>query len=83
MMRTATLWTRPADSRAGLPPQEGAQLIAHQTVQHTAGLLGVEEIFVDGAGVGHALLHALLGDLIEGHAVGSWGSRPRMLADAS
>ena len=55
------------------PPQEGAQLIAHQTVQHTAGLLGVEEIFVDGAGVGHALLHALLGDLIEGHAVGLVG----------
>ena len=55
------------------PPQEGAQLIAHQTVQHTAGLLGVEEVFVDGAGVGHALLHALLGDLIEGHAVGLVG----------
>ena len=55
------------------PPQEGAQLIAHQTVQHTAGLLGVEEVFVDGAGVGHTLLHALLGDLVEGHAVGLVG----------
>ena len=55
------------------PPQEGAQLITHQTVQHTAGLLGVEEVFIDGAGVGHALLHALLGDLIEGHAVGLVG----------
>ena len=55
------------------PPQEGAQLIAHQTIQHTAGLLGVEEVFVDGAGVGHTLLHALLGDLIEGHAVGLVG----------
>ena len=58
---------------AHLPPEEGAELVAHETVQHTAGLLGVEEVFVDGAGVGHALLDALLGDLIEGHAVGGVG----------
>ena len=58
---------------ADLPPEERAELIAHQTVQHTAGLLGVEQVFVDGAGVGHALLHALFRDLVEGHAVGLMG----------
>jgi len=54
---------------ADFPPEERAELIAHQTVQHAAGLLGVEEVFVNGAGVGHALLHAFLRDLVKGHAV--------------
>ena len=58
---------------ADFAPQEGAELVAHQTVQHAAGLLGVEQVFVDGAGVGHALLHALFGDLVKGHAVGGRG----------
>ena len=62
---------------AHLAPQEGAELVAHQTVQHTAGLLGVEQIFVDGAGVGHALLHALFGDFVKGDAVGGVGVQPQ------
>ena len=62
---------------AHLAPQEGAELVTHQTVQHTAGLLGVEQIFVDGAGVGHALLHALFGDLVKGDAVGGVGVQPQ------
>ena len=62
---------------ADFAPQEGAELVAHQTVQHAAGLLGVEQVFVDGAGMGHALLHALFGDLVKGHAVGFVGVQPQ------
>ena len=62
---------------AHLAPEERAELVAHQTVQHTAGLLCVEQIFVDGAGMGHALLHALFGDLVKGHAVRLVGVQPQ------
>ena len=55
---------------AHLAPEEGAQLIAHQTVQHPAGLLGVEQVGIDDAGMGHALLHAFFGDFPEGDPVG-------------
>ena len=55
---------------AHLAPQKGAELIAHQPVQDTPGLLGVEEVAVDGAGMGHALGNALFGDLAEGDPVG-------------
>ena len=60
---------------ADLPPQEGAQLVAHQPVQHAAGLLGVEQVLVDGAGMGHPLLllDPLFGDLVEGDPVGLGG----------
>ena len=62
---------------AHLAPEERAELVAHQTVQHPAGLLGVEQILVNGAGVGHALLHALFGDLVKGDAVGLVGVQPQ------
>ena len=58
---------------ANLSPQEGAQLIAHQTIQDPAGLLGVEQILVDGPGMGHPLLDPLLGDLVKGDPVGLLG----------
>src|SRR5699024_5215370 len=38
-----------------------------------AGLLGVEQILVDGAGMGHALLDPLFGDLVERDPVGLGG----------
>ena len=62
---------------AHLPPQKRAELIAHQTVEDAAGLLGVEQILIDGTGIGHALLHALFGDLVKGHAVGLVGVQPQ------
>jgi len=62
---------------AHLAPEERAELVAHQTIQHPAGLLGVEQILVNGAGVGHALLHALFGDLVKGDAVGLVGVQPQ------
>ena len=62
---------------AHLAPEERAELVAYQTVQHPAGLLGIEQILVNGAGVGHALLHALFGDLVKGDAVGLVGVQPQ------
>ena len=55
---------------AHLAPQKRAELVAHQTVQNAAGLLGVEQVDVDGPGMGHALGDTLLGDLTEGDPVG-------------
>ena len=55
---------------AHLAPQKRAELVAHQPVQLPPGLLGVEQVHVDGAGVGHALLHPFFGDLVEGDPVG-------------
>ena len=46
-------------------------------MRHRTGLLGGEQGFVDGAGMGHALLHALFGDLVKGHAVGLVGVQPQ------
>ena len=62
---------------ADLPPQKGRQLVAHQAVQLPPGLLGVEQVHIDGAGVGHALLHAFFGDLVKGDAVGGGGVQPQ------
>ena len=64
------LHTAGGQAAADLLPQQGGELIAHDAVQHTAGLLGVHQILVDGAGVLDGLLHHLLGDLVERHAPG-------------
>ena len=51
--RTATDCTRPAERpRRIFLPQEGAELIAHDPVQDTAGLLGVHQIQVNASGDG-------------------------------
>ncbi len=62
------LHTSCAEAGLHLAPEHRAQLIAHQTVQHTAGLLGVHQVDVDGAWGGHGLSDCFLGDLIEGDA---------------
>ena len=71
------LHTACGQAAAHLTPQERTELVAHQTVQHAARLLGVEQIFVDGTGVGHALLHTLFGDLVKGDTVGLVGVQPQ------
>ena len=48
-----------------LLPQQGTELIAHQPVQNTPGLLGVHQILVDVPGMFNALPHHILRDLIE------------------
>ena len=56
-------------SLADLLPQERADLVAHDAVQHPAGLLGIHQLLVDAPGVLHAVFNAGLGDLIKGHPV--------------
>ena len=50
-------------------PQEGGELVAHDAVQDTAGLLGVDQIHVDGSGLLDGGLDHGLGDLVEGDAL--------------
>ena len=71
------LHTAGGKAPADLFPEEWAELIADQTVQLTPGLLRVEKVNVDGAGMGHALLDALLRDFVKGHAVGRSGVQPQ------
>ena len=48
-----------------LVPQQRAQLVAHQAVDHAPRLLGVDEVAVDGPGVLEGLLDGVAGDLVE------------------
>ena len=50
-------------------PQEGRELIAHDTVKDTAGLLSVDQVHIDGTGLLDGGLDHRLGDLVEGHAL--------------
>ena len=52
-----------------LLPQQGRELIAHDTIQHAPRLLRVHQILVDGAGMLDGILHHLFGDLVERHAL--------------
>ena len=52
-----------------LAPQKGRQAIADDAVQDTARLLRVYQVDVDVARMLNTVAHALLGDLIEGHAL--------------
>ena len=51
-------------------PQDGRQFETHQAVQHAAGLLGVDQVGVDAAGMLDGLLDGILGDLVENNAAG-------------
>ena len=53
-----------------LLPQQRRELVAHDAVQHTPGLLGVHQILIDVTGMLDAVRHHLLGDLVERHAPG-------------
>ena len=50
---------------ADLLPQQGRQLITHDPIQDTAGLLGIHQIIIDAAGIADRFLHHPLGDLIK------------------
>ena len=63
------LHTACAQARLNLAPEHGAELITHQAIQHTAGLLGIHEVDIDLARVGDGLHHRRLGDLVEGDAL--------------
>ena len=59
----------PPGGQAGLDlaPQHRADLVAVEAVEDAAGLLGVDEVGVDVAGVVGRALDGLLGDLVEHH----------------
>ena len=58
-----------------LPPEQGAELVAHQPVEDAPGLLGVHQPHVDVAGVVEGLTDCLRGDLVEDNAV-DWKAPP-------
>jgi hypothetical protein len=55
---------------ADLLPQHRGDLVAVEAVQDAPGLLGVDELQIDLAGVAHRVLDRLAGDLVEHHALG-------------
>ena len=55
---------------ADLAPQQRRKLIAHNAIQQTAGLLGIYQVHVNGAGCGNRLADHALGDFVEGDAAG-------------
>src|SRR3954470_13627927 len=50
-------------------PEERRNLISDQTIEHTARLLRVDKILIDGTGMLESGLHGTLRDLVEGHAL--------------
>ena len=50
-------------------PEQRGNLISHEPVEHTAGLLRVDEILIDGAGMLKRRLHGALGNFVEGNAL--------------
>ena len=64
------LHTAGRQATADLLPQQRRQLIAHDAVQNTPGLLSIHQVLVDGPGGGNGLVDHLFGDLVEGDPVG-------------
>ena len=58
-----------AESAANLVPEDRADLVADEPIEHAARLLRIDHLHVDGARMLHRFLHRLLGDLVEHQAV--------------
>ena len=58
-----------AESAANLVPQDRADLVADEPIEHAARLLRVDHLHVDRARMLHRFLHRLLRDLVEHQAV--------------
>ena len=71
----------PSGGKTGtdLFPQERTDLIAHDPVQHTAGLLGIHQLHIQLPGMIHTIFNTGTGDLIEGDPVGLVGIHPQDL----
>ena len=54
---------------ADFVPQKRGDLISDEAVEHTAGLLRVDQILIDGAWMFEGGLHGALGNFVEGHAL--------------
>ena len=59
------LHTTCRERRTHLLPQHGRELKAYQTVQHTAGLLGIDQVHIDRTGRLDRLQNSLLGNFVE------------------
>ena len=68
--RRHALHTAGAQALFYLGPQDGAYLVAHEPVQHTARLLRVDALHVQGARMLDGLFDGLVGNLMEFHAAG-------------
>ena len=64
------LHTPGGQTRLDLAPEQRAELIAHDAVEHAARLLRIDQVLIDLARVLDALGDDLLRDLVEGHALG-------------
>ena len=60
-----------------LAPQDGRELEAYQTVEHAAGLLGVDQIHIQRARILHCVQNSVLGNLVENDAPGLGGVKPQ------
>ena len=63
--------TAGAEAPTHLLPEQGGQLIAHNPVQHTPGLLGIHQVIVNISGMCNGFPHHPLGNLVEGNTAGS------------
>ncbi len=61
------------EAAADFVPQQRRDLEADEAVEDAAGLLGIDQVPVDFAGMGEGLLHGLLGDFVEGDAMDGLG----------
>src|SRR5262245_19848012 len=66
---------------ADLLPEERADLVADQPVEHSARLLGVEPLLVDSPRRLEGGLHGFLGYLVEEDAIDAVGREPDLLGD--
>src|SRR6185312_2889290 len=70
------LHTSGGEAAAHLVPQQRRDLISHQAVEHATGLLRINQVAIDVAGLGKGLLHRALGNFVEGYAANAL--RPRL-----
>ena len=56
------------------PPQQRAYLIPHQPVEDAPGLLGVDQLHINFAGMPESLFHGLAGNFVEHHPLGLGGA---------
>ncbi|OQA94006.1 MAG: hypothetical protein BWY25_03024 [Chloroflexi bacterium ADurb.Bin222] len=68
------------ESAANLAPQQGAEVVADQTVQHAARLLRVHQVEAEGTGMRKGFRHGGLSNLMEDDAMGALGRQLQDLA---
>ncbi len=54
-----------AGARLDAPPEQGADFVSHESVEHAASLLRIEQVFIDLARPANGLLHSTFGNLVE------------------